>query len=392
MSAKESGLMSFLDSVKAFEHDFELREAFNIFDAIGMQRQEIRHSRFLAFLLQPMAVHGLNDSFLKSFLSHAMAQVATPVISRLTLMLEDLSAAEIYTERDHFDITIWLPKQQLLIVVENKVDSGESLDQLMKYRDRVKLQYPEKKFCGIFLTADGYDGEDPDWIPVSYTAIQEQIQSIIDSSSKAITSEVRSTLKNYCQLIRKHIVTDDALIEACKLIYAKHRTAIDLITQHGQVPVVREAATRFVEQVPELVIAPGGNKWRTNMVAKTWLDLPSFQIADVAPSRWRPSCPLQLWFRLFEGKGDLILVIEVGPIIAESSFDRTDFIKTLRKEFGANNKVVTEVYTRITRLNKSVDGESVDSLEEAMKSLWIDFGGQERLRKLDDIVRKAIPL
>jgi hypothetical protein len=42
-----------------------LLNQFNIFEAVGMVRQEIRHSHFLAFLLNPSASHRLRDIFLK---------------------------------------------------------------------------------------------------------------------------------------------------------------------------------------------------------------------------------------------------------------------------------------------------------------------------------------
>ena len=69
---------SFQQDVKALEAlvvdnpDLERLEAlldqFNIFEAIGAVRQEVRHSDFLAFLLNPQQNHGLGDTFLKRLL------------------------------------------------------------------------------------------------------------------------------------------------------------------------------------------------------------------------------------------------------------------------------------------------------------------------------------
>jgi len=41
---------------------------FNLFEAVGVTRQELRHSDFLGFLLDPRAAHGLGDRFLTLFL------------------------------------------------------------------------------------------------------------------------------------------------------------------------------------------------------------------------------------------------------------------------------------------------------------------------------------
>ncbi|HAH57521.1 MAG TPA: hypothetical protein DCL86_05190, partial [Bacteroidales bacterium] len=72
MNSNESSLLALLDTVMLFEQEHELGEKFNIFEAVGMARQEIRHSRFLAFLLNPLAPHGLGEYFLRNFLDHVM--------------------------------------------------------------------------------------------------------------------------------------------------------------------------------------------------------------------------------------------------------------------------------------------------------------------------------
>ena len=43
-------------------------EQFNIFEAVGVVRQELRHSDFLAFLLDPRQNHRLDDAFVQRLL------------------------------------------------------------------------------------------------------------------------------------------------------------------------------------------------------------------------------------------------------------------------------------------------------------------------------------
>ena len=50
--------------LKALEKRFD---KFNIFDCLRLTRAEIRHSNFLAWLLDPNETHGLYDYFLKEF-------------------------------------------------------------------------------------------------------------------------------------------------------------------------------------------------------------------------------------------------------------------------------------------------------------------------------------
>lgn len=45
---------------------------FNIFEAAGLTNQEFRHSRFLSFLLDPRAPHGLDEHFVTRMLQAAV--------------------------------------------------------------------------------------------------------------------------------------------------------------------------------------------------------------------------------------------------------------------------------------------------------------------------------
>lgn len=387
MNSNESSLLALLDTVMLFEQEHELGEKFNIFEAVGMARQEIRHSRFLAFLLNPLAPHGLGEYFLRNFLDHVMKQTDSPVMSRLDVMLADLNMAEVYSERDHFDITVWLPKQKLLMVIENKVGASESDGQLLRYRELVKQQYPEETFCGVFLTADGYDGEDPSWISIGYAAIYDQLQKLLHDPLISVNTDINLAIKHYSLLIRKYIVIDEKLIDACRSIYAKHRAALDLIIEHGQISLLREAAERFLADTPELEMTGGGSNQRIIIVGKEWKNITEFQVANT--SQWTSESPLALWFYLDEKRSILSLILEVGPVREDAEFDREAFISQLRNEFGVReNKAISKIYTRIKRYNKpDVDQYDIESITDAMKRLWNDFGRGDKLRRIDSIIQ-----
>lgn len=55
-------LRSELEQIRAIEN---VRA--NIFDAVGMERQEVKHSAFIAWLLDPDKPHGLGNRFLAEF-------------------------------------------------------------------------------------------------------------------------------------------------------------------------------------------------------------------------------------------------------------------------------------------------------------------------------------
>ena len=66
---KEEDLLEnfiFDSNLKELEKKYELNN-FNIFDCLKLTRAEIRHSNFLAWLLDPNEAHGFEDYFLTAF-------------------------------------------------------------------------------------------------------------------------------------------------------------------------------------------------------------------------------------------------------------------------------------------------------------------------------------
>jgi hypothetical protein len=98
----EEDIRQLLEAFVVDNTDLERLESlvtqFNIFEAIGAVRQELRHSDFLAFLLDPQQNHGLRDVFVKKLLQKAISEadgVHLPVtpIDLDTWNLEQLEVA-----------------------------------------------------------------------------------------------------------------------------------------------------------------------------------------------------------------------------------------------------------------------------------------------------------
>lgn len=64
---KREALEKFIIDNKNLEELEKKISRFNIFESVGMVRQEIKHSNFIQFLLSPSEKHRLGDIFLKSF-------------------------------------------------------------------------------------------------------------------------------------------------------------------------------------------------------------------------------------------------------------------------------------------------------------------------------------
>ena len=61
-------LKYFIDDNEDLESLETRLDRFNIFESLGLVRQEIRHSAFLRWLLDPTETHGLGDYWLRQFL------------------------------------------------------------------------------------------------------------------------------------------------------------------------------------------------------------------------------------------------------------------------------------------------------------------------------------
>src|ERR1700686_83756 len=100
--------------------ELELRMSeFNVFEALGAVRQELTHSNFLAFVLDPAQNHGLGDRFLKGVLDRAVRGGAGSKLglSSIDVDLFDLAEAEVYREWHDIDIFIVDRQSEIALII-----------------------------------------------------------------------------------------------------------------------------------------------------------------------------------------------------------------------------------------------------------------------------------
>ena len=160
MSDKEREL---LESFVVDNEDLDKLEAklaqFNLFEAIGVVRQELRHSNFLAFLLNPSQNHRLDDIFLKRLLkrvlleSDELIELKDLKISPIDIDIADFKDAEDRREWKHIDILIHSPGNHLVCAIENKIGSKEHSGQLHRYRETVSKEFGNCRAILIYLAS-----------------------------------------------------------------------------------------------------------------------------------------------------------------------------------------------------------------------------------------------
>ena len=122
-------------------------DVFCPFEAIGMVHQEIRHSNFLAYCLDPVKPHGFGDRLLREFLFMVCAVAPEKFPDKLDLSLRSLDQVEVLREWHHIDLLIRVPSEtpdtpELVVAVEQKIHAGEGEGQLERYRTLLCARFP----------------------------------------------------------------------------------------------------------------------------------------------------------------------------------------------------------------------------------------------------------
>lgn len=222
------------------ELEIELSQL-NVFDAIGMSTQEIRHSSFLAFLLNPSANHSLNDYFLKQFLVEMLSLSNNPDgLSPIEVDVADFSNAKVRTEEPtnfgRIDIFIQIPTgdHNIIVAIENKIYSGETGDQLERYLHFINETYPEDDKYFVFLTPDGIDPSSENvikhYVTVSYEHIENIIKIVMRKHGTKLSNELMTLMRHYVDMLKNNnIVESDISIKYRELWSGEYRAVLDIL-------------------------------------------------------------------------------------------------------------------------------------------------------------------
>jgi predicted transcriptional regulator of viral defense system len=180
---------------------------FNIFEALGAVRQELRHSDFLAFLLNPRANHRLGDVFLKRLLKHVLVAVPDLRMSAVEVDATDLSDAIVRREWQRIDILVHAPDNRLVCVIENKIDSGEDPDQLRRYRRKAQQHFTNHRAVLVYLTPDGDEPFDDAYVALSYEEVADLIDAVRCSRESTLSGDLCMLMEHYTTMLRRHILT-----------------------------------------------------------------------------------------------------------------------------------------------------------------------------------------
>ena len=203
-SNEETALLA-LDADPRLETLREMLTEFNLFNVLGIERSELRHSRVLALLLNPHGSHGLGDSFLREFLYQGVEgnTIGGSLISIADVQSWNLHNVDVVRERHNIDILVIGEDEEFVCFIENKVDSGEHSEQLARYYESVRKSYRTCKRLPVFLTPVGAspskESDAERYVSLGYCEIADLLRDVLETRAATVNSKVAVFLEQYEQ-------------------------------------------------------------------------------------------------------------------------------------------------------------------------------------------------
>lgn len=207
---------------------------FNIFQVLGFEYGEIRHSNVLAWLLDPSESHGLDDSFLQGWLKRVLHDAPIDVpITPIHVHCWSLRDVEVRREWQHIDLLLILTMidgAKWVVAVENKVKSQQHSNQLTRYRRMVNRHFADaQQRLFLFLTKNGEEPADDAYIPATYSQVYQSLKESVGARGHLIGSEPLVLINNYLRLIEEKFMNESDIAILAQKIYKQHKRALEII-------------------------------------------------------------------------------------------------------------------------------------------------------------------
>ena len=282
----------------------------NIFQILRITNNEIRHSNFLSWLLDPKESHKLGDIFLKRFLREVFSSDKFGEIDQIDVEGMDLSKVEIQREWKNIDILIIL--EGVVVCIENKVLSKEHSNQLKRYKEIIEKQFPDYQQTFVYLTPDGDDSEDETetYEPISYEFIVDSLDRIVSVYGESLNGQVKNYIKDYITIIKRELMGTDKLTELSKKIYQNHKELFDFINEHKP-DLIDEVGEILKNQIKSkgYLIGSSGKK-RVRFTTESIKDLTYINKKE---KWWKNGESFLFEFILYEEKNKLIFKVVISP-------------------------------------------------------------------------------
>lgn len=438
------------DVYKLLEHslDFEALNnkynRFNPFKVLRIDKFEIRHSNFLAWLLDPRGNHKLGSFFVRKFLAKTFLKEENKILlekCNIDLLkmkegyfddLEVLREVSTHSNRK-IDLLCISENMKIVLLIENKYKSGESLGQLDDYLDFVKKKYSDFTIIPIFLSLYGVEPTNNNYLIGDYSDILNILKDFIKINESFINRDILNFINYYIDILESELVKDEEDIKIAFEIYKSNKDAIDLLALSGKGK--KSVSEKFINKhlkdyyyslnendkdsyyniylkYKETIdfVSDIGNNTMTAAFSKFVLNnnipkecynshvrvpafiLPEFLLLDDILGVPKSNYWLNnVFIMFFERSGDnrLRLILEIGPIEHENRLILLNELEKNNIKIKPISKQADAIYTRIsTSFIEVEDWTDINEIHEAMQSLYNDEELQNILLVIDKIINK----
>ena len=378
---------------------------FNPINIMGMKHMEIRHSKILAWLLNPNENHGLGDEVLKRFLTTALNNENLKQENNQNTYSPSITPADIYTANLHdaivkcewanIDIFIECPTNKWVFIVENKVQSKQHSGQLTRYSNLISKRYnitaencdtDKYKLAHIFLTksrelpdASGDDDYKGDlYHPIGHKDVLNIVTNLTNINKEQLSNRVYNFIQYYLEILREILeMTDNDLIRLSKELYQKNKKVLDFIYEHAQSTEFSLAIDEyFLKDMENSILEKGQknkkqtityfaqNKTQFSFLPTSWIEgLTKYKEAGDwgGCEKWWHAYPFISYIQLDTNNedktGKLRLYTEIGPYSNRAHFiEAISHIKNENKYLQLNTLAMADgkasegKYSKITNL------------------------------------------
>ena len=266
-------VLEFNDKVVApLEKAGFVRNKFNVFDILNIGRQELRHSDFLAFLMNPNKSGEVGKQFLRAFLSGVARGYPKLGLDFFELFYGEFNNVSVKREYRNIDILLkfTLFGKSHVFVIENKVDSSEQFydnsdikGQLDKYEKIATEEYPDCKRIYLFLSPDRRQPSSKSWTAVGYDLIYSALCMV---ETDGTDNTVKTLVEDYKKLMmgQFNMEIDKKMQEAVLKIYNANADVFDFIYANlpNQVNIMAKIIRDYLKKLSWIELeSTGQNKY-----------------------------------------------------------------------------------------------------------------------------------
>jgi len=385
MDQRKTILQTFLVNNESLELLEAKLDEFNPFSILKIDAYENKHSYVLAWLLDPNGNHNFGEKILKKILSEiiVMNEGKELEINVPWVNASDFHDAIVYRESiSNIDILLVSEKSKFVLLIENKINAGESEGQLKKYLEFVKKRYPTYEILPVFLTLSGEEPVgDKRYCVFSHEALYDILKFNLRLHKENMNSKVFDFIRHYLKTLWVLTMKDEEISNLCKKIYKQHKNAIDLI--------VANATSSFEAPIEKFISKNKTIKELDRTGTSFWFLPEEFSKSVPKVSDEWAEYPFAYWFSKYEKEDRLGLILEVGPF--NDSNKRIEFMNALQEggfKIREGSLKPESTYSRIfTKYIKFDEWEDIDKTAEKMDDLYNDKA-KEANKKIGVVLKK----